>query len=481
MSDLRALRLGTALVLLVVEGACAAHYASPQRGGSVRDPLVHVFAADRERTWPSFRLGGGLNVVVTSSDAPREFAWRVETGGISSSPTVMDGVVLVSANDDHLYAIDATTGALRWRYRAENQIMSQPGYKDGMIYVGIGNSGHRVFDPPYFIVTGEGMNKLEAIDARTGIEQWWTGLAGTGMPSAAIVGDTVISIDGAGTVLAVDARSGAYRWHRSLPSAFAMSSVTADGNGHVYFAGHLQNAVYALRTSDGAPLWTHRFSDLDGAMGTNPLALDGTTLVGMYLEARGPGRFGPFVTEGSLARQHVFALDARTGAMLWDRTLVSETGHTPRYNESAIPLIYGGHVYIGSAVAPVVTALDLHGDVLWQRRVDGTVKGGIVARDGVLYFGDLSGHLWALEARTGAMVGTVATDMIFNTGSPIILNDSLVEGGRTDVIGVPLEAIRSSREVGGVTQLTPWEHAGRSIARLLPHRDPHLEASYRGP
>ena len=460
--------------------ACASHYASQERGSDAHDPLVTAFHADRETAWLRFRLGDGLNVVVDAPGLPREFAWRVQTGGISSSPTVMGSTVLVSANDDHLYAIDAATGALRWRYRAENEIMSQPAYAHGLIFIGTGNSSHRVFDPPHLIVTGEGINKLEAIDERTGIEQWNTGLAGTGMPSQAIVNGDVISVDGGGVVLAVDAQTGAFRWDQRLPSAFAMSSVVDGENGLIYVSGHLQNAVYALRANDGAVLWKHTFSTLYGAIGTNPLAIDGNVLIGLYLQPLSRGPFGPFVTENSRALQHMYALDARTGALLWDTAMTSVHGRSPRYNESAIELIYGNRIYVGSALAPIVSALDMHGHVLWQTRVSGPVKGGICARDGVLYLGDHKGILWALDAGSGRVIGSMQTDMHFNTGSPIIVNDTLVEGGTSDVLAVPLAAIRDSREVAGVSRLTAWERLGRFLGALIPRRDPHLEAAGAG-
>ncbi len=443
------------------------------------DPRVAVFHAARETSWRRFRLGGGLNVVVVSPGLPREFAWRFASGGISSSPTVMGTTILVSANDDHLYAIDGATGSLLWKYRAENELMSQPSYAGGLIFVGTGNSDGAVYDVPYYCVTGSGTNKLEAVDARTGIERWWSALTASGMPSSAIVGDSVISIDGAGVVLDVDARTGAYRWDTHLPLAASMSSVVAGDSARVYVSGNCRNAVYALRSRDGSIVWKHRLNVLDGAVGDDPLASTGTALVGDYLEPVAPGPYGMAVTNGSTARQHVYALSMRDGRLLWDATLASVHGVVPKYNESAIALVYGGRVYVGSTVAPIVSALDARtGRVLWQIRVDGPVKGGIVARDGILYFGDLSGVLWAVDARSGRAVGRVATDMHFNVGSPIVVNDSLVDGGLQDVIALPLRNIRDSRPMPGVTSLSVWQRIARGIAGILPHRDPHREASY---
>lgn len=473
------IRAGIALFPVVAFSACAAHYASQRLGSAgAADPRVAVFNADRETSWSQFRLGGGLDVVVANPHVPREFAWRVQTGGISSSPTVLGTTILVSANDDHLYAIDAASGALRWRYRAENEIMSQPGYRNGLIYVGVGNSETSAYYPPHFSLVGTGISKVEAIRASDGVEAWWGGLDGSGMPSQAIVSGTIVSVDGNGTVLALDLLAGTYRWHVEFPTSAAMSSVADDGAGHIYFAGRAENAVYALRDTDGSLLWTHHFDQYDGGTGDDPIAQFGRMLVGDYLSPVAPGPYGTVVTFGSRAHEHVFALDKVSGRILWDTSLPSASGRVPPYNEASIELVYGDRVFVGSPVAPIVTALDLRGRVLWQARVHGAVKGGIAARDGVLYFGDHSGCLWALSADTGRTLGTIQTDMSFNVGSAIIVNDSLVIGGTEDVLAVPLANIRQSKPVGGVTALTAFEKLGRFFAGLIPRRDPHREAGY---
>lgn len=442
------------------------------------DPFVTPFRADRATAWTQFRLGGGLNVVVESAALPSEFAWRVQTGPVSSSPVVLGSKILVASNDDHLYAIDAASGALRWRYRAENEIMSQPVYARGLIYVGIGNADATAFYPPHMSLVGSGINKIEAVDSNDGIEQWWGGLDGTGMPTQAIIGDTIVAADGNGTVIALSLRTGKYRWHAEFPTTFSMTSVADGGYGVVYMTGRYENAVYALRVPHAGVVWERRFGDNDGALGDEPLAVTKKSVVGVYLRATAPGPFGMPVTYDSIAQQHAFAIDRLSGRRLWDTTLPGVRGKVPPYNQAAIPLVYAGRIYAGSAIAPIVTSLDLHGRVLWQRRVDGSVKGGIVARDGVLYFGDHSGALWAIDARSGGIVGSVQTDMQFNTGSPIIVNETLIDGGTNDVIAVPLRHIRSSLETAGVTQLGFWDRVRRALQVLVPKRDPHREAGY---
>lgn len=466
------------LVFAAMLSGCAVRNGVPSATPMPRDAAVTVFRADRETAWKEFRLGGGLNVVVANPRLAQAFAWRVTTGSISSSPTVLGTTVLVASNDDHVYAIDAATGALRWRYRAENEVMSQPDYAGNLIYVGIGNANTTAYYPPHMSLVGSGVNKLEAIDPATGIEQWFGGLDGTGMPTAAIVGPNVISADGAGTILALDRRTGAFRWDNEFATTFSMSSLLNGGDGRLYVAGRFQNAVYAVSATNGALQWEHRFETFAGAVGDDPLAATQRALIGVYLQPTAAGPYGMAVTYGSRARQHVYAIDKRTGRLLWDTLLAADAGAVPPYNEAAIALVYDGRIYVGSAVAPLVTALDLRGRVLWSLRTDGSVKGGLVAYDGVIYFGDHAGRLWAVDARTGDPIGSIATDMSFNSGSPIIVNGSLVDGGTNDVIALPLVAIRDSHDIAGITRLSWWQQIGNFVVSLIPRRDPHREAAY---
>jgi eukaryotic-like serine/threonine-protein kinase len=414
----------------------------------VVDSSVSRFRSDRSDTWADFRLGGGLNVVATNVGVPREPTWRLRAGshGISSSPVVYRNLVLIASNDRNLYAADAATGAIRWRYLATDELMAQPVYVGGLAIVAAGNQECVVCLPPNYVVGGSGSNRMSAVDLATGRERWGQEIAGTGMPSPALVGANVVHVDGSGIALALDARTGKYAWHTRLPSTFAMSSVVNGRDGRIYVSGVFRAGVYALRANDGAIVWRHMFSKFYQGPGDGPMASTANAVIGEYLKPLAPGKLGWVVFEGSRVSHHIFALEKSTGRLVWDRQVVQ--GVSPAFNQSAIPLVYRQRVYEGSAVAPVVTALDLAtGRVRWQMRVGGSVRGGIAALDGTLYFGDRGGYLWAVRAATGGVVGRLRTDLRFNVGSPIILNDSLIDGSADGtVIALPLRAIRSAHD-----------------------------------
>lgn len=53
-----------------------------------------------------------------------------------SSPTVVDGAVYFGSGDGSVYAVDAHSGALRWRYRTGDVVHASPVVVDGKVYVG---------------------------------------------------------------------------------------------------------------------------------------------------------------------------------------------------------------------------------------------------------------------------------------------------------------------------------------------------------
>jgi eukaryotic-like serine/threonine-protein kinase len=418
-----------------------------------------AFDARQSRAWTQFRNGGGLNDVVVNSLLPREPAWRFSASrnGTSTSPVVAGSLLLLAANDRSLYAIDGATGSLVWQWKGDNEIMSSPVYRDGIAAIGTGDSESPVWQLPAYNVVGMGPSDLNGIDLASGKSVWSFKLTGSGMPMPALFGSTLLHVDGNGTLVALDLRTGRYLWRRLFYSNASMTNILVAGE-RAYFGGRAPNAVYAVSPADGRTLWVHAFPARLGAFDDCPLASDGRQIFGMYAEPTSGG----IILAGRRARQHIYALDAATGHLRWDASL-DVTGIEPGHNEAAIPTYAHETLFDGSPFAPLVVALDARtGRLRWLLRVSGPVKSAFVLRDGILYFGDYGGKLWAVDADEGRVVGSVQTDLNFNVGSPIVLNDSLVIGSLSGpLIAVPLKDIRASRHVPGVTA------AGHHLARRL--------------
>ena len=62
--------------------------------------------------------------------------WRYTAGSyVSSSPAVANGVVYVGSSDNNLYALNASTGALLWQYTTGDGVYSSPAVANGVVYV----------------------------------------------------------------------------------------------------------------------------------------------------------------------------------------------------------------------------------------------------------------------------------------------------------------------------------------------------------
>jgi outer membrane protein assembly factor BamB len=64
--------------------------------------------------------------------------WKYETGGVISfpSPAVANGVVYIGSDDKSLHAVDAATGKGLWKYQTGDTIRSSPAVYNGVVYIG---------------------------------------------------------------------------------------------------------------------------------------------------------------------------------------------------------------------------------------------------------------------------------------------------------------------------------------------------------
>ena len=115
----------------------------------------------------SATLAGGI-VYIGSQDhniyavnaATGKVAWKYATGdAISTTPTVVGNILYIGCDDHYVYALDATSKQLRWRYETGGKVRSSPTVHNGVVYIGSND------------------NFLYALDASTGklIQRFETG------------------------------------------------------------------------------------------------------------------------------------------------------------------------------------------------------------------------------------------------------------------------------------------------------------------
>lgn len=393
--------------------------------------------------WTQFRLNDANNAVVTGDAL--SVKWQTETGGpISASPTFANGIVYIGNNTGTLFALRAVDGHVVWKHHVSNDLMSAPLIYHGLVIVGEGNATSTGPGPGQPLHVGTGQSALIAFNARTGVIHWRAPLQGSGMPTPAIVDGVLVHHDGSGHITAIDPITGHVLYIRNLHSIASMTAALPMGGGRYVTAGVMDNAVFEIDARSGRTIWrsTALPANASGA-GDCPPASDGRRVYGDYVQTLPPYTHS---IVGHSVREHAYALNAGTGALAWDVPL--EDGILGPRNESGIPLLAGGLLYIGGAVAPWANALDTRsGHVVWRKQTHGPVKGGFALSGGALYFGDFAGYLWALDARSGSQIGVKAMPSSFNVGSPIIVGSTLIIGSKTGTVyAIPLQNIRTSHD-----------------------------------
>src|SRR5439155_6155570 len=187
--------------------------------------------------------------------------------------------------DGSVYAVDASTGHVRWRRKLTGVVDDAPAV-----------SGDRVF------VVGEevrtGRTTLHALDASTGRSRWSYSppRASLGVSSPTVAGNTVYAGFGDVTVRAFDVRSGAIRWDQPVRGLFSPLSTLAAAGGSVY-ALDGDGGVYRFDAATGRRRWDYQFPAF--VSWSSPLVTESGIYVGL--------------DDGTLA-----ALSPSTGHLVWE-------------------------------------------------------------------------------------------------------------------------------------------------------------------
>jgi eukaryotic-like serine/threonine-protein kinase len=157
-----------------------------------------------------------------------------------SSPVIDAETVYVGSGDGNIYALDAASGALRWKFRTGNVVHASPAIANGMVYIGSWDS--------YFY----------AIDARSGHERWRfkTGedheIANqVGIQSSATIAEGMVYFGCRDSNLyALDAVSGAKKWAYPTKGSWVISTAIAK-DGTLYFATSDSGLLHAVDAKTG--------------------------------------------------------------------------------------------------------------------------------------------------------------------------------------------------------------------------------------
>lgn len=173
-----------------------------------------------------------------------------------SSPAVDSGRVYFGSGDGHVYALDAATGELRWKFKTGDVVHASPAIANGLVYIGSWDS--------FFY----------ALDAATGAQRWrfeaghdpelhnQEGIQG----SAALMDGVVYFGARDATLYALDAATGAKKWSQHGDRGWRSSSPAVQ-DGKVYLATGSDKKFVAFDGKTGAVLFTQ---DVGGGTFASP-------------------------------------------------------------------------------------------------------------------------------------------------------------------------------------------------------------------
>ncbi len=271
-----------------------------------------------------------------------------------SSAAVSGDMVYFGSGDHNVYALDAQTGDLKWKFATGNVVHASPAVADGIVYIGSWD------------------RNLYALNAQTGTVVWkfQTGddteiYNQVGIASSAVVAGGVVYFGCRdGHLYALDARTGAEKWNHDNHKGWVIAS-PAVWNGKVCFP-----------TSDGA-----RFKVLDAA--TGKVEIDLTNKAFSYSS---PAVSGDTVYYGS-SDGWLQAVDLKTGKLKAQFQTDGSRQNASRYTDASGKI--AGNVYPDSTLDGIIIGLD-------RLSTLGSVFSSPVVANGVIYFGSTDGHLYAV-------------------------------------------------------------------------------------
>ena len=273
-----------------------------------------------------------------------------------SSPALADDTVYVGSGDGNVYALNAESGAVRWKFTTGNVVHATPAVAGGIVYIGS-------WDRNFY-----------ALEAATGKVRWayltgddrkiynQIGIEG----SASVSGGVVYFGCRDSHLYALDARDGTLRWKHDEFGSWVIAT-PAIYDGAVYFTTSDEHVFFALNAVTGATLFHRPYATF---------AYSSPSIAG------GVAYYGTF--DGQL-----YAVDARNGKVLatfqTDGARRNRAAHLDKRGDLDLNTFYTSNTLdgINAGIAKIFTL--------------GSIVGSPAIADGVLYVGSTDGTLYAID------------------------------------------------------------------------------------
>ncbi len=273
-----------------------------------------------------------------------------------SSPAVWQRVVYFGSGDGNIYALDAQSGTLKWKFHTGDVVHASPAIANGILYIGS-------WDTFFY-----------ALDAVTGKEKWRfkTGEDHDihnqeGLQASALVADGVVYFGCRDSnFYALDANSGEKKWVFNNKGSWVINTPVLH-QGKIYFSTSDSGLFHALDAKTGVESYTLKFT---WPMFSSPAVAGNMLYVGTH--------------EGKL-----IAIDMAAQKKAWDFQTDGSREYGPKYTKPDGSPNYGAAMADGfyDNIVSGISAMQAMGSVLSSP----------VVSDGVIYFGSTDGNLYAIE------------------------------------------------------------------------------------
>jgi outer membrane protein assembly factor BamB len=275
---------------------------------------------------------------------------------------------------------------------------------NGIVYVGSNEQSYET----------NGGN-IYAFNASTGAKIWNYSTS-RGVYSSPTISGSVLFVGVEDTVCAFNASTGLKIWNYSTGGMIISSPNVVNGVVHI---GSDDGNIYALNASTGTKIWNYT-----SAGQSNKAAVESGFGSGAFESS--PAVANGIVYVGS-DDGNVYALDALTGAKIWNYTTSIQPISTWGNQVTSSPAVSDGIVYVGSVGGNVYALNASTGAKIWNyytnpiRLYGGGYFYGVQASpavaNGVVYVGTVDGNMYALNASTGRQIWEVNTFRVLSSAA----------------------------------------------------------------
>ncbi len=320
--------------------------------------------------------------------------WQFKTqGGIVSSPAIANGLVYIGSSDGALYAVDQSNGQQKWKTQTRGPIASSPAVADGLVFFLGFDGGFYCLDAntgarKWRYATGyERRFEAKRLHGSTPAEQTVPDPHDVFLSSPAVLNGRVYFGSSDGNIYALEAKTGLLQWKFETKGQVHASPAIV---GNTLYIGSWDSYLYALDVESGAEKWRFKTGEdpvIANQVGfqSSPAVVDGIVYVGCR-------------------DAHLYAIDAQTGKKRWDYP-------TSKSWVNVTPAVFDGSVYFATGDTRRFHAVEAAtGRLRFTVPVITVIFSSPAIAEGLAYFGNLNGSLYAVDIKTGSVVWEFQTE-----------------------------------------------------------------------